>query len=102
MNIQQYHGIPLEIEECEFLTSLEEILHKKIPLVEKIRFQTFGFIVKDFQIIKLSIFGCHLSYIPESIGNLKKVKVLYLSENHLNQLPSSFQKLEMLEELYLD
>ena len=108
MNIQQYHGIPLKSEEIEFLTNLEEFIQlilplvEKIPSVEKIDFETFGFIVKDFHIIELGIFGCRLTSIPESIGNLQKVKKIILSENKLNHLPSSFQRLDTLEELYLD
>ena len=45
--------------------------------------------------------GIYLKFLPDSIGNLKNLRILDLSNNKLETLPDSIGNLTNLEELYL-
>jgi len=49
----------------------------------------------------LNYINCQLSVIPESIGNLKFLRLLDLRENQLTSLPSTILKLKNLDKLDL-
>ncbi len=53
-------------------------------------------------IIGLNLSGNLLGEIPETIGNLKYLSILFLSDNQLFSLPDSIGNLKRLRELYLE
>ena len=50
---------------------------------------------------KLHLSHSNLTHLPESVGNLKFLKILDLTQCNLTSLPESFDKLQNLEKLYI-
>ncbi len=61
-----------------------------------------GFRVINNRVTTISLFKCGLSTLPESIGDLKSLQTLWLSNNNLRTLPESIGQLSSLQTLYLD
>ncbi|XP_058184994.1 disease resistance protein RPV1-like isoform X5 [Rhododendron vialii] len=51
---------------------------------------------------ELNLDGCHLSYLPEEIGNLISLQTLALAENNLSTLPDGICNLTCLKRLHLE
>ncbi|KAF7153075.1 hypothetical protein RHSIM_Rhsim01G0096000 [Rhododendron simsii] len=51
---------------------------------------------------ELNLDGCHLSYLPEEIGNLVSLQTLDLAENNLSTLPDGICNLTCLKRLRLE
>ncbi|MHA1821994.1 MAG: leucine-rich repeat domain-containing protein [Promethearchaeota archaeon] len=117
MSLEEYEGVKLAVEEVVFLRDLEDYIRKigkkakVIPLLDQFNRKAFGFTQKDGHIIELSLFNKGLKAskdnskyktIPESIENLKHLKVLNLWMNELDSLPDTIGGLESLEVLDLD
>ena len=98
---KSYHGTELVEEEYDVLMELEGLLgEKEIPVVEKMEWNTSGFIVKNNHLVELRFYYQDLSTLPESIGNLKSLKELDLSYNNkLLTLPESIGDLKSLTNL---
>ncbi|MFX1363299.1 MAG: hypothetical protein ACFE9Y_00090 [Promethearchaeota archaeon] len=62
----------------------------------------FGFVCDNQHIIGLNLVMKELDILPESIGNLTKLRILKLKWNKLDALPESFGNLTELEELDLE
>ena len=65
------------------------------------RIPPVGFFVENGHITKLTLYGLDLISLPDSIGELKELRILSLSSNQLKSLPESFQNLINLEKLHL-
>ena len=123
---ENFQNKPILKEEIEILKELETIIGKPIPKINKLREliisekgkklykNQFGFIANNDHIIGLSLcfsnrfkkgeikfFEKKLNSIPETIGDLRYLKILNLNNNNLTYLPKSLCKLENLEELFL-
>ena len=64
-------------------------------------FQNTGFFVENGHITRLSLRRLNLTELPNSIGNLKELRILFLTSNHLINLPESFKNLSNLKNLQL-
>ncbi|MBN1216771.1 MAG: hypothetical protein JXA99_15190 [Candidatus Lokiarchaeota archaeon] len=106
----------LDSRQAKALEELEKLIGKKIPQVEKItgdrnpqgnkfgleKFgSSFGVKIEEGNIIGLSLYDCGLSTLPESIGYLKSLQILYLRNNNITNLPESFRTLDSLQILSL-
>lgn len=86
---------------------LKEIIGRKwknvpqLDIYSTIKYDTFGIKVEDGDIIELGLFRDLIYSLPESIGNLKSLKRLYLHNNRLTTLPESIGNLSSLENLSL-
>ena len=96
----------LKKEEAEALRELEELIGKPIPRVEDIKESTFGVIIDGDHITMLMLdgnvlrkLGKKLRTLPESIGNLTSLSLLYLRYNYLKTIPESIGNLTSLEYL---
>ena len=92
----------IKYEQAKVLEELETIIGKKIPIIQEINLNSFGVKIKGENIIKLGLWACKLTTLPESIGNLSLLKELYLRENHLLTLPESIGNLKSLRILNLN
>ena len=100
---RSYHGTELMEYDYIIMMELEGLLGgKKIPIVDKIGVVTFGFIMKDNNVIGLYLSRNKLTTLPESIGNLSSLKELNLENNNLITLPESIGNLSSLKELNLE
>lgn len=60
-----------------------------------------GFFVENGHITKLNLIDLKLTELPDSMGDLKELRILDLRCNLLKKLPESFQNLSNLREFYL-
>jgi len=110
---KNYHGEPLIEEEYDVLIELEQQIGE-IPkwggdltqgdyMIKSTDIKTFKFsyVLLGNHIIMLNLYDRGLTYLPESIGQLKFLQTLDLRNNNLTELPESIGKLKILEELIL-
>ena len=98
MMSKKYNAKP---EQAKVLKELEKIIGKSIPQVEEIKELTFGVKIVVDNIVGLGFYNRQLSTLPETIGNLKSLQELYLSDNKLTTLPESISNLSSLQALDL-
>ncbi|MHA1231615.1 MAG: leucine-rich repeat domain-containing protein [Candidatus Helarchaeota archaeon] len=53
-------------------------------------------------IVRLGLYACGLTALPESFGQLKSLQELWIYENQLTTLPESFLHLSNLKMLYIE
>ncbi len=80
-------------EQAQALEELEKLIDNSIPQVEEIEWNTFGVKTDGKNVIGLGLYDQGLSTLPESIGNLRSLKELYLHRNQLSTLPESIGNL---------
>jgi len=110
---KNYHGEPLIEGEYDVLIELEKQIGE-IPgwdgnltqgdyMIKStdIKMFKFSYVLFGNHIIMLNLCSKGLTYLPESIGQLKFLQTLDLRNNNLTELPDSIGKLEILEELIL-
>lgn len=86
--------------EVDILKQIEKSTGK-IPVVNEIKYDTFGFQVKENGVVSLGLFTKKLTSLPESIGNLTNLQYLGIQNNQLTSLPKSLGSLTNLEHLSL-
>ena len=92
----------LDITEATAIRDLEDTLGKNLEILpSETKLDIPGFWLRGKQIIGLCIESSELEYLPDSIGNLKQMKWLYLLENNLETLPDSIGRCKSLELLDL-
>src|SRR5512146_2552191 len=87
------------------LTNLSSLLHIPIHPISDSSQVTRGRVgayTVNGRVVALSLRGCDLPALPESIGLLRGLRVLDLTGNRLESLPGGLGDLSMLEKLYLD
>ncbi|MHA1913352.1 MAG: leucine-rich repeat domain-containing protein [Promethearchaeota archaeon] len=100
----------LRQEEVEAIRELEELIGTPIPSVDYTRLHkvesTFGVSIDGEQITVLKLdgnitgkLGNKLKSLPESIGNLTSLRMLYLPQNNLITIPESIGNLTSLRYL---
>jgi Leucine-rich repeat (LRR) protein len=95
-----------KVDETEF-SDLKEAL-KNPSSVKRLNLSNQTFQMEDSLWLNftnlefLSLKNDHLMFIPSTIGDLPKLKILDISGNDFKLLPSSFSNLKTLEELFLN
>ncbi|HEC39779.1 MAG TPA: hypothetical protein ENI29_16190 [bacterium] len=87
--------------EKNIIHSLEKLIDKKIPLVEKFNKSSTCYKKEGQEIIGLSIFNCGIKTFPHEILRLKFLKYLALRRNSIEHLPKEIGFLSDLESLDL-
>ena len=68
---------------------------------ENVTFEDLDFIFKKQEVIDrvlyLQLTDCNITALPESIGNLKKMRDLYLNNNNITSLPKSISDLRLTQ-----
>jgi len=95
----KYYNI--KFEQAQILEELKKITGKYLPIVEGIEDFTVGVSIEDKNIVGLGLYKCGLITLPESIGNLKWLQTLWLSNNQLKILPETIGNLTALQILTL-
>lgn len=98
--IVKNHKKHLIQNEYDVIIALEKFIGE-IPIVSKVNYDTFGFLVHKYHVIQLNLYKKTLTSLPESIGNLKSLTNLNLWNNQLTSLPESIGNLTSLENLDL-
>ena len=107
----------LEESESKIISDLEKLVGKIPYLGDKLEIKVklnttyglgsssrivFGYYTENKHIVAMGLTECNLKKIPNSIGNLKELRLLYLNSNELSNLPESFGNLTALEGLYIE
>ncbi|MHA1371313.1 MAG: leucine-rich repeat domain-containing protein [Promethearchaeota archaeon] len=97
-----YHGTQFVTNDYEVMIELENLLGgTPIPRVQKIEYNTFGYIEEDQRVIGLGLHNKGLSSFPAVIGRLSNLKELWLYGNDLVSVPESIGELQSLQTLSL-
>lgn len=89
--------------EVDILQKIEKSTKLQFTKVKELDWNTkMGFTVKKDRIIGIGLYDCGLSALPESIGNLKCLQKLDLSNNKFKILPESICNLKSLQKLNLE
>jgi Leucine-rich repeat (LRR) protein len=99
VDTDSYHGKPLQRSNVEVLIELERLIGEQIPIVIKMDRWTFGAVVESSQVVELGLASKRLMELPENIGQLTGLRVLWLSDNQIKSLPESFGNLRALRRL---
>lgn len=89
----------MEKKQALFIRGIKNLIQKDFSIKEKIRFNTRGYKKNNGNIVKLCLYNCNLTEIPESIGNLVYLQKLFLNKNQLKSLPQSIKNLSELNTL---
>ena len=81
--ILQQYGVQLQAQQQAQQQAIQSVSKKSASLSH------FGFICEDMYIISLNISGKGLEILPESIGDLIRLRFLDLNNNKLEELPES-------------
>lgn len=91
----------IDSKQAEILHKLEKIIGKQFPLLEEIKYESFGVQIEKENIIGLGIAKLSLSTFPEELTELTCLKVLTLKRNLIKELPDSIENLINLEKIWL-
>ena len=92
-----FRGAKIPQFEADILQALETQSRKQFNLVDEVEGDTkMDFSVESSRIAEIGLSNCGVSTLPESIGNLKSLKKLYVDQNQLKTLPESIGNLTSL------
>ncbi|TFH31292.1 MAG: fused protease/ribonucleoside-triphosphate reductase [Promethearchaeota archaeon] len=89
-----------QVEEANVLREMEAILNEKIPAVNEITSNTFGFNVQNGIIIEVGLANKQLSDLPENFSQLTHLRRLTLKNCGLKQIPEGmihFSNIEFVD-----
>src|SRR5258708_35416526 len=95
------------LSETAAINDLSELLARRsansISALSKAKgdLNTTGYYAENDTIVELSVQGCGLASLPDSIWQLNHLRVLSLGENHFSSVPDSIGALSDLTPLYL-
>ncbi len=99
----KFRGIQIPDFEVNLLQELESQLKKEFVLVKNIQWDTkMGFSVENNRVTGLGLCGCGLSALPEAIGNLSSLEILWCIKNRLEVIPESIGGLRSLKQLWMN
>lgn len=84
-----------------FLIDLFKECSKTIPKSTTFSYNKPNFTIGKRNIKALNLINLNLERLPDSIGNLTDLEILYLDSNKLTSIPSSIRRLKFLRELRL-
>ncbi|MFX0125356.1 MAG: leucine-rich repeat domain-containing protein [Candidatus Hodarchaeota archaeon] len=87
----------MDPKEKKFISEVDEISGKTLQKADKVGYGRNGYVEQNNKIKKLSISNLNLQYIPESIENLRELKILYMGGNSLTEISNSILTLRNLE-----
>jgi hypothetical protein len=70
--------------------------------LRKLRPDSFGYTQQENHITGIGFYHCHLTHIPEIITLLSKLKVLYLEQNNIIEVPNKIGRYSQITELYIN
>jgi len=97
----KYNGTSMIKRDADVLSEIETLLNEPIPVVSKIKYRSFGFVVHENCVIQLALSEKGLTSLPDIIGNLTSLTYLSLWINKLTYLPDTIGNLTLLKTLYL-
>ncbi len=101
-NIVVFRGAQISQFEANVLQMLEDLAKERFFLVEYIDWNTkMGFSIANDRVSGIGLYKCGLRALPESIGQLKSLQILDLSNNQISILPESIAQLKSLQDLSL-
>ncbi len=83
--LKGYHGIPPPLSEYRALCDLDIFLSKLVHPAPGREFW-FGIIPETSHVTSLAIVGCDLTTLPDILGDLRALTLLYLDHNRLTSL----------------
>jgi Leucine-rich repeat (LRR) protein len=89
----------LNPKERKFVEEINRISGQTLRKVDKVGYGRNGYVEQNKHIFNLSISNLKLEYIPESIENLRELKILYMGGNYITKIPDSILTLRNLEVL---
>ena len=84
-------------EETNVILEIEELLNDKFHIKDFLDGEFNGIKIMNRRIVELSISHTNLEILPESIGDFKYLKTLFIDYTKLKTLPKSFENLKSLE-----
>lgn len=100
--LMEYEGISLYRIEYSVLMDLEVQIGQSIPPILDTARTPYGFVAEKGYIIQLGLANRKITKLPKSIGLLAKIEVLDLSNNQLEQIPDTICDLKTLKMLILE
>ena len=94
-----YQGVNLYKHEIKVLEELEKIIDSPIPFSKT---DDFSFYSNNHRVISLRLYNKKIKHLPESIGQLTHLELLFLSWNQITNLPESIGQLTSLKFLSLE
>lgn len=86
---KKYQGETIQAGDYEVLKALETQLNAPIPKVDEVEWDTFSFVVENQRVVQLGLYAKKLNSLPENIGNLSNLQMLYLNNNKLVSFPEN-------------
>jgi hypothetical protein len=99
--VTDYHGVSIKTSNTEILLALEEQIGSKIPIVTSVNANTFGALIEKQQVVELGLYKRNLASLPENIGQLTALRVLYIDNNKIENLPDSLGELKSLQRILM-
>ena len=94
---KSYQGTLLDKNEVNILFEFEIFLNSRIPKLERIDLNSFGFTEENKHITGLELCSRKIDFLPEIIKDLKMLKVLKIDNNDLIKLPDEITQLTNLQ-----
>lgn len=90
-----------QVEEASVLRDMESILHERIPSIQNITSDSFGFHVKNGTIIEVGLYNKKISELPSNFSHLVNLQRLSLKNCGLSSLPDGIIHLKKIKFLDL-
>ena len=102
--VSSYHDIPMDRMDASFLTELETLIHRAIPLVkDSVSTPTWFRLNEHRKIHELHIAKLPVTDLSPRLGLLTELKFLMIEQNYsLKYLPENINTLCRLQRLYLN
>ena len=95
---EPYFGEEIVIDEINTIRDLGKLVGNQIRILPgKMKWNTYGMVLKDYHIIALNLYNLGLDHLPESIGTLSHLTELRVRSNRLNELPGTLSNLRQLK-----
>ncbi|MHA1721328.1 MAG: leucine-rich repeat domain-containing protein [Promethearchaeota archaeon] len=100
-NYKHHYPSDLSLSEKRSLIALEVILREKIPKIDYLGRNSFGYIIEGSHIIGLGLYLKRLETFPYVISNFHYLETLNLTKNHLTSLPELNTIFSYLKKIFI-